>query len=273
MSILSVILDDTVDFDPGAGIYNLISAGGTGDVFVSKLNPSGNFLWAKRWGGTSADYGYSIAIDDSGNVYTTGVFRSTVDFDPGAGTFNISAIGTTDQFISKLDASGNFLWAKNIVGPGNPVEGNCLALDDSGNIYTTGDFAGTIDFDPGTGTYNLVSIGNGFDIFVSKYDASGNFLWAKAMGGTTGELGNSITIGDSGNVDYTGLFGDTVDFDPGAGTYNLTSAGGPEDIFVSKLDASGNFLWAKSMEGLAKDFGFSITSKITFIEEPTQKLK
>ena len=234
----------TADFDPGAGTYNLTSAGGR-DIFVSKLDSSGNFVWAKRMGGASGDEGYSIAIDASGNVYTTGDFQGTTDFDPGAGTYNLTSAGGRDIFVSKLDASGNFVWAKDMGGTSNDF-GNSIAVDALGNVYTTGDFLGTADFDPGPGTYNLTAAY--VDIFVSKLNASGNFVWAKDMGGGAA-TGNSIAVDASFNVCTTGNFNGTVDFDPGAGTYNLTSVTGGFDIFVSKLDSSGKFVWAKKMGG------------------------
>ncbi len=244
----------TVDFDPGAGTANLTSAGGE-DIFVSKLNASGNHLWAKRMGGTTGEAGYGIAVDASGNVYTTGYFLGTADFDPGAGTANLTSAGVDDVFVSKLDASGNYLWAKGMGGTSIDI-GYGIAVDASGNVYTTGSFNGTVDFDPGAGTANLTSAG-GDDVFVSKLNASGNYLWAKRMGGTSIDIGYGIAVDASGNVYTTGSFIGTVDFDPGAGTANLTSAGG-EDIFVSKLDASGNHLWAKRMGGTSVDIGYGI---------------
>ena len=245
---------DTVDFDPGAGTYNLTSPH-VKDIFVSKLDASGNFVWAKNMGGDSDAVGYSIAVDISGNVYTTGHFQGTADFDPGAGTYNLTSTGQKDIFVSKLDASGNFVWAKDLGGSSNE-NGHSVTVDASGNVYTTGYFQGTADFDPGAGTYNLTSAG-GDDIFVSKLDASGNFVWAKNMGGAFYDDAWSVAVDASGNVYTTGYFRDIADFDPGPGTYNLTSAG-QKDIFVSKLDASGNFVWAKNMGGVSSDVGYSI---------------
>jgi gliding motility-associated-like protein len=247
--------EGTGDFDPGAGTFNLNSAGFV-DIFISKLDASGNFVWAKQLGGgTGNDISYSIATDASGNVLTTGYFTGTGDFDPGAGTFNLTSPGNRDIFISKLDASGNFVWAKRLGGTGND-DGYSIAIDASGNVLTTGEFFGTSDFDPGTGTFNLTSAGS-WDIFISKLDASGNFVWAKKLGGTSTDFGNSIAIDASGNVFTTGNFQVSGDFDPGAGTFNLTSAGS-YDIFISKLDASGNFGWAKQLGGTSTDFGNSI---------------
>jgi len=186
-----------------------------------------------KWGGTSHDGGNSIALDAFGNVYTTGHFEGTADIDPGAGVFNLTSAGLYDIFISKLDASGNFAWAKAMGGAGYEY-GLSIALDADGNVYTTGGFfSATVDFDPGGGVLNLTSAG-GYDIFISKLDASGNFAWAKAMGGTTRDQAGSIALDDSGNVYTTGYFHDTPDFDPGAGVFNLTSAGN-SDIFVHKM--------------------------------------
>ncbi len=244
----------TVDFDPGAGTSNLTSAGGL-DIFISKLDGSGNFVWAKTLGGTGYDAGFAIVLDASGNVYTTGSFSGTADFDPGAGTFNLTATGTFDIFISKLDSSGNFVWAKAIVATVRSYA-DFIAIDATGNVYTTGYFTGTADFDPGAGTFNLTPV-NGDDIFISKLDASGNFVWAKKMGGNSNEFGVSITLDASGNVYTSGSFQGTADFDPGSSTFNLTPAGG-WDNFISKLDSLGNFIWVKKMGGTANDEGYSI---------------
>ena len=113
-----------------------------------------------------------------------------------------------------------------------------IAVDSSGNIYTTGYFQGTVDFDPGVGTTNLISTGD-YDVFVSKLDSTGALLWAKSFGGTSADLSSSIAVDNSGNIYTTGYFQGTVDFDPGVGTTNLTSAGG-DDVFVLKLSSSGD---------------------------------
>jgi hypothetical protein len=246
---------DTADFDPGIGTFDLISAGNT-DNFVSKLDSNGNFLWAKQLGGTDDDDSYAIAVDAIGNVYTIGTFYATADFDPGVGTYNLTAVGQYDIFISKLDASGNFSWAKQIGGAMSD-EGYAIAVDASGNVFTTGSFAGIVDFDPGAGTFNLTAGLGNLDVFVSKLDVSGNFLWARQFGGMNlpdGGQGRSIALDAFNNVYTTGFFTGTVDFDPGAATFNLTSAGA-YDIYISRLDAYGNFVWAINMGGTDYEVG------------------
>lgn len=245
---------DTVDFDPGIGISNLISSGFS-DIFISKLDASGNFIWAKRIGGVSVDQAKSITVDINGNPYTTGSFGNQVDFDPGPGTYNLTCFGF-GIFVSKLDSSGNFVWAGQMGGNDDDY-GFSIAVDSSGNVYTTGTFMNTADFDPGTGVFNLISDSvNTVDIFISKLNASGNFVWAKKLGGKIDDYVNSITIDVGGNVYTTGAFQDTADFDPGPGTYNLFGYG----AFVSKLDASGNFLWAKKIGGSGGTNAYSIVT-------------
>lgn len=223
----------TTDFDPGTGVFNLSSLGND-DVFIQKLDANGNFVWAKSFGGTGDDRTFSIAVDLSGNVYSSGFFTDTaVDFDPGAGNFNLSSLGNNDVFIQKLDANGDFLWAKSFGGI-DYDQGNSIALDQFNNVYVTGYFSKTTDFDPGIGIFNM-SAGNNPKIFVSKLDTNGNFLWAKSMGGAGNDRGNAITVDSIGNVYTTGRFERVVtDFDPGAGVFNLTSVGGT-DIFVHKM--------------------------------------
>jgi hypothetical protein len=247
----------TVDFDPGAGVYNLTSAG-SADMFILKLNSSGNFVWAKAMGGSGWDNAYSIASDASGNVYTTGVFQDTVDFDPGAAVVNVVSAGGSDIFISKLDAGGNFVWEKNIGGI-DEESGSAIKVDGSGNIYITGAFRNGFDFDPGIGVYNMLSASGDNDAFILKLDAAGNFAWARRIGGIYSEWGHSVDVDNSGNVYTAGEFERTVDFDPGAGIFNLTAAD-PfyPDIFILKLNPTGDFVWAKAMGGTSSDIAYSI---------------
>lgn len=240
----------TADFDPGPDAFDLTAAGDQ-DIFVSKLDASGNFVWAKRMGGEYRDIGHSIVVDTEGHVYITGEFRGTADF--GTHTLTPPPGGSWDAFISKLDASGNVVWVKQLRGSDYDT-GNSIAVDGSGNVYTTGYFYQTADFDPSETPFNLTTAG-GQDIFVSKLDASGNFVWAKRMGGTGHDGGSSIVADAGGNVYVTGYFRETADF----GAVNLTAVGGRyPDIFISRLDASGNFVWTKQIGGTGDNFGNAI---------------
>ena len=229
-------------------------------IIAATQSNAQTYEWAKTFGGADSDYGYSLAVDASGNIYTTGYFKGTVDFDPGTGTDNHTSNGGTDIFVQKADANGNFLWARTF-GGSDYDKSYSIAVDANGNVFVTGEFGGTVDFDPGNGTDNHTSNG-ALDIFVQKMDANGNFQWAKTFGGSSynPDVGNSIAVDANGNVYVTGWFGDgsTVDFDPGNGTDNHTSNGGA-DIFVEKLDANGNFQWAKTFGDVNYDRGYGIT--------------
>lgn len=235
------VFNGTNDFDPGAGVYNLTSAG-EDDIFVQKLDASGNFVWARCIGGSTVDNGHFIEVDDIGNVYVLGLFSGIVDFDPGTGITNLDSANDGSSFVLKLDSSGNFLWVRafEILGLLNAY----LGSDAIGNIYFAGSFFGTVDFDPGVGTTAITSAGFD-DCFVLKMDTDGNFLWAIASGGTNSDLNSFMRTDELGNIYIIGFFSGIVDFDPGPATYNLTSGIG--SAFALKLDADGNFLWAFSL--------------------------
>ena len=248
----------TTDFDPGVGSYNLTAI--STDIFVSKLNSSGDFIWAKKMGGlNSSAQCNSIAVDDYGNIYLTGSFSQTVDFDPDSGTYNLTSATNNDIFIEKLDSSGNIIWARNISGPtfGSFDEGNSITIDKNGNSYISGNFSGSADFDPDTSNFNLTAFGND-DNFILKLNASGDFVFAKQLGGINLDWNYSIALDTFGNIFTTGFFTNSADLDPGVNTFNVSGNG--EEAFISKLDSSGNFIWARKFSGANGDeYGKSIT--------------
>lgn len=216
------------------------------------------FGWAKRMGagGVNQDYGYSIASDNAGNVYTTGSFSATTDFDPGPGTFTLTNAGSNDIFIQKLDKLGNFVWAKNIPGTFDE-SGIAIDIGTNGNVFISGQFTGPTDFDPGAGVTTLSNSG-AYDIFVLCLDPSGNFVWAKSFGGSSSEYVTNMTLNSLNDVLITGYFSGTTDFDPSAGTNNITSNGG-DDFFISKLDVSGNYQWTKRIGGAFDEYIYDIS--------------
>ncbi|MBT6686253.1 MAG: PKD domain-containing protein [Bacteroidetes bacterium] len=220
---------DTTDFDPGPGVYNLVSEV-YADIFIAKYDSLGNFVWAKRIGDIYGENAFSLAADDNENIYYTGFFKGTVDFDPGPGVYNLVSNGSEYIFISKLSSSGNFIWAKSM-GSNYQDIGYSLALDSAYNVYTTGEFDETVDFDPGPGVYNLSSNGND-DIFISKLDSLGNFVWARNIGGNMGDVGRNIVLDKTANIYSSGGFDGTVDFDPGPGIYNLTEMNNAQNYFL-----------------------------------------
>ena len=205
-----------------------------------------DWQWATQAGGNSYDQGSGIAIDDNGSSYVTGTFRSTATF----GSYSLTSSGSSDIFVAKMDANGNWLWATQAGGISSNY-GYAIAIDDNGNSYVTGLFGGTITF----GSYSLTSSGN-WDIFIAKIDSNGNWLWATKAGGVSNDGGYVITIDDNGNSYVTGWF---YSYLATFGPYSLTSSGS-SDIFVAKMDANGNWLWAKQAGGISCDYGYGITT-------------
>ncbi|MFT6503759.1 MAG: hypothetical protein ACJASQ_003897 [Crocinitomicaceae bacterium] len=255
---------ETADFDPGVGVYNLtsITSGGpfpseNSDVFVLKLTPAGDYIWCKSIGGEDSDMAYGVTTDNSNNIYLTGHYRETSDFDPGIDVFNSTAIGQYDIFVLKLDVNGDFLWMKSIGSPDND-EGYGIVLEGPHSVYVTGYFSGTADFDPDAGVHNLTSNG-AYDIFALKLNADGSFAWANSMGSTGNDIGTSVATNIYGDFFLTGQYYGTVDFDASASVYELTS-NGDADIFVQKLSTSGDMDWTVSEGNSGNDISKGIAA-------------
>lgn len=256
----------TVDFNPGAGVFNLSSTGTNynTDAFILKLDSIGNFIFAQSIGGVQWDEAKSIAIDAANNVYVMGLYSGVVDLNPGAGVFNVGLVSLTKfhTFLIKLNSAGVFQWGK-VIGGTSGIDicsGSMMKLDAAGVIYLTGRFEGTVDFNPSGLFFNLASANNQEDIFVEKLDATGNFIWAKQMGGLEDDGGNAIAIDVFGGIYITGYFNDAADFNPNAGVYTLINyANNPiTNTFICKLDGNGNFQWAKSLVSDSLCSGYDI---------------
>jgi len=204
------------------------------DIFVAKQDSSGNVIWAKSFGSNNNDQGSSIATDSSGNVYTTGYFSGSVAF----GNTTLTSSGSKDIFVTKLDSSGNVTWAKSLGGTQNDIS-RSIITDSNGNAYIIGEFTDKATF----GNISLTAQGSGTDIFVAKLDSSGKVVWAEDFGNTnTTNIGRSIATDSSGNLYITGEFSNIITFG-----HSILLAQGTSDIFVAKLDSSGNISWAQNL--------------------------
>jgi hypothetical protein len=237
------VTNGTLTFATGEPNQTTLTSAGQADIFMAKYDVSGNFLWAKQAGGVGEDIGIDVFVDSSGNSLVTGYFNGTATFGKGESNETIlTSAGQPDIFLARYDASGKLLWARRSGGTGEDW-GREVVVDALGNIYLTGHFQGTATFD----TTTLRSAG-GRDIFLAKYDPSGNLLWIKQIGGSTDDIGRGIDVDTSANLYLTGTFTGTVKF----GTTTLTSAGN-EDIFLAKYDTSGNLLWVRQAGGAGLD--------------------
>jgi hypothetical protein len=227
-----------VDFDPGPDSLKLTAVGDV-DAFVSKLDSSGSLLWTIQLGGAGADRGEYIHVDALGNVYVTGSFSGTVDFDPGPGTASLTATAGTDAFVAKYDAAGNYSWAVSFAESGNST-GKAVGADDNGNVYVTGNFSGTISFTNGA---SYTSLG-GNDAFICKLNAAGGLVWGQRIGGSSLDNATGIVADATGNVFALGMFENgSIDLDPGPDSVKYV-VGGSRNVYLVKLNGNGSLVWA-----------------------------
>lgn len=233
------MFQNTVDFDPGSGAYNLTSNGNF-DVFTLKLTSSGNFVWAGAQGGPNLDILAQLRVDPAGNIITTGEYRNAADFDPGPGVFTLNTNGShRNTFISKITPNGTLDWAKTFASSQNNYTLNA-EVDQLGNIYIPGIFEGTTDFDPGPGVNSLTpALNTGYFV---KLDPQGNLVSVIDFPGTASAYIVDVAVSPTGASYLAGrIYGATADVDPGPGTVSLSPVTG-ESSFVLKLDAQGDYV-------------------------------
>ena len=220
------------DLDPGPGIVNFNPLGAN-DVFIVKLDSSGNYIWSGQTEGAYDVRIQSLTSDIDGNVYLAGQFLSYVDFDiTASGIFQISSVifDDWDTFVVKVDSSGNFKWANSIYGTSQILFPK-IAVDSSGRVFTTGTHLGTVDVDPSLNVHNL----NGYGGYVQAVDSNGLFLWAVQLEGSVNC--EAIDVDDNLNLYTAGYFNSIVDFDPGSAVHQENAPS--TDTYVLKLSECG----------------------------------
>ena len=206
------------------------STTGHSNIFLAKFDRDGNFIWIKIFytnlePGSQFNYGNSVSVDKSGDVYIVGEYES-YRIDLGGGELKNAGgrcVESTcpDIFLAKFDSNGNHIWSKRF-GGSDYDWGSSVSVDTSGSVYITGYFSSSIDLGGGE------TINPG--IFIAKFDSNGNHIWSKSLGGEYGDNSNSISVDSSGNVYLTGYFySSTINF--GGCTFNNAGA---YDIFLLK---------------------------------------
>jgi hypothetical protein len=231
-----------IDF--GGGTIN--PAGGA-DLYIAKFDPAGNHLWSHGYGDAQTQVSERVTTDASGNIYATGYFKGTIDF----GGSPMTTAGNNDIFLAKLSPTGSLLWSKRF-GDGGAQAGKGVAVDPSGNVIVVGNLSGGADFGGGT----ISSNGLLNDIFVAKFSPTGTHLWSKRFGDSTDQQCFGVATDPSGNVIITGFFNGSVDFGGG----HVITTGGAEDVYLAKLDPSGNTLWASGYGGTSSQSALGVAT-------------
>jgi hypothetical protein len=227
-----------------------------------------NFEWAKRIGNTQAETSSVSCLDKFGNIYMTGTFKNTVDFDPGATIFNLSSNNNSfDVFIIKLAPNGSFLWAKSLGG--SAVDNvKHIACDSAGSVFVSGTFQGSINLNTDSGGTQMVTTVGGYqsdyDIFIVKLNALGQFIFGFALGSSAIDSAPLIKIDKSENLVIAGFLPGGADLDPSSNSYNLWANYGIS--FIAKYTNAGNFLWAKNFGTEPIPYPYGSTLKNLFID-------
>lgn len=273
--ILSGSFSGDVDFDPSESEYILSGPTESGQYapFITKLNSNGELVFAK---GLEAEKAVSrdLAVDASNNIYITGNFEGLIDCDPSANEHIIESYlhpQTLDYrnhtFICKFNASGELQWAKSYGGTSwDGTNSYAIAVDSVGNVHTTGYFGGVVNFNP-------MSEDDSYDpwstaIFINKLSTEGDHVWTSvltSMAVGSGSTTYDIALDKEGNVYTTGDFGGVLDFNPGEGVNeHWNSSGSSTHAFLSKLNSSGDYVWAKHFitPGFSKGRGVAVSDNM-----------
>jgi hypothetical protein len=263
------IVGTNVDVDPSAGTTNLSSAGNR-DIYVAKYTTDGALVFAFRIGGTSNDAASNVITDASGNIYVSGWFRGTVDFDPSTtSTANLTSNGESvgadndfggDAFLVKYNSSGQYQWALNVGSTSIYDAGGKILIDNNGDVLWAGSFTGSnVDFDPSASTNALSAVGT-TESYLAKYTSAGVYVWAKRFGGTTvvNCALRDIVVDNSSNIYVLGHFDGTIDLNPDPAVTNNFTSNGCGDFYVVKLNSSAQYVWGFNVGGSSCDYPWTM---------------
>jgi len=251
----------TTDFNPDEGIDNRTSNGDS-DVFFLRLGNNGDYQWVKTIGGSGADGGGKFAIDAEGNLYYSGVFSGTVDFDPSIDDDTATSNGSFDIFLSRLNRDLSYGWTYTVGGSGYDTWSSPV-VDSMGNLVLSGMFRNTVIFDPGPPPDSRISAGIN-DIFLTHLQTDMTYISTDNFGSGGWDSPHDIAIDVFGNLYHTGGFEQTVDFDPGQEPeeVDLHTSHGNYDFFLTKFYPDGEYAWTKTFGGPWEDSGIAVTTDV-----------
>lgn len=241
----------TIDFDLGSSVHNLTSI--NGGFYIAKYDSLGSFIWAKKIEGTPYNnqfyrWARTIKIGADGDIYVTAQFEGSFDLDPDTNNTAILSSSLFSTFVAKYKNNGHFVWAKQIGGSGIITAAD-TKVDDSGCVYFTGEFNGSIDFDPDTSANIITAVSSFRDHYICKLDTNGRLDFVKTIAAGQGILrSHKLDVDKFGNIYLSGTFQGTIDFDVDTSTFIMTALNSL-DAFLLKLGINGTFISANQIQG------------------------
>lgn len=254
------VFSDSIDVDPGPGIELLTTNGISTDSFLASYDPNGELRFAFNSNSIAGgEVAYDVSVDGQDNIYVAGLFGDTVDFDPGNGSFELTAPGGVDMYLASYTSEGLFRYAKHIESEGLssfPVDRpEQLSVDSEGNLCLVGTFVNLVDFDTGPGEL-ILDPGEFGDVFVAKYDNNGDLIYVNHFGDDNvnqTSVGKDVAIDSNGNCNLGGNVWGRVDFDPSADESIIDA--GPFNIlgFLGSYDPTGELRFLYQVGGTLGD--------------------
>ena len=242
-----------------SGAYQTSYGGGIGDAFLAKFSNSGSFIWATYYGGSSEDDAEAVSTDGSGNVYITGITKSGNGIATNGAYQSVFGGGSGyDAFLAKFNSSGNLLWGTYYGGSGDD-QGGGISIDGSGNVYMIGYTSSSTGIAT-TGSYQSSYAGGGSDVFLAKFNSSGNLIWGTYFGGPGQDFGYGVSSDNFGNVYFAGSTTSNTNIST-IGAYQ-TSNGGGYDAFLAKFSSSGAEDWATYYGGTGDDGALGLCTDV-----------
>jgi hypothetical protein len=251
--LASFLSATTVDMDPGPGIDSVAIASST----LACYDTDRNYRWSYAFGSGGFQTAH-LATDARGSVIIAGSSFGG-DLDPGPAVVNAQTNGPGNMVVAKYDSSGAYLWSFNF-GTFSTANLAGVGVDSTGNVYVSGVcFSGT-DFDPGPPEAIPFSYGGSELNFLAKYDANGNYVWARTMDGPSFFRGAVVAVDPAGNAFLSGSLGDSLNMDPGVTDFVLNSIGPVEDVYLARYRPDGSFQWAGRIAGSLDGYDHAIAT-------------
>jgi hypothetical protein len=249
----------------GTTAFTLANAGAQ-DGFIVKYDSSGDPQWARRIGGTGTDVAYGVATDSNGNIIVYGSYVSSPVpiYGSSASFTTLANAGVRDVFIVKYDSSGDPQWARRIGGSGEDGEFGAVATDSNGNIVVVGYYASNpISVFGSSASFTTLSNAGSNDVFIVKYDSSGDPQWARRIGGSGSDTTLGVATDSSGNIVVAGYHDSTtltIYNINGTTAFTTLANAGSDDIFIVKYNSSGTPQWAKRIAGTGGEYANTLAT-------------